>query len=215
MVTLKQRDLIFDNWFGTLIARDINAVDIKSICLNYAKEYEMFISSLTYGAPEIQNNGRIIYCDGNDPCAAYGYFTAKPGYIYHWRMKVILSGDQEVNIGILNAKNHIIMDKIENNYYYDEDDKGPWNENDGWSYYSNTGTLWNGGKYKEYGDPYDDNDIIDMWLDLRDKYQISFAKNNKHFGKAANVPQNTQYKFGISVDCEEAKIEIISFEISS
>ena len=32
------------------------------------------------------------------------------------------------------------------------------------------------------------NDIIDIWLDLRDnKNELSFAKNDKRYGKAADV----------------------------
>ena len=50
--------------------------------------------------------------------------------------------------------------------------------------------------------------------DLKDKFELSFSKNDKSFGKAANLKHNMEYRFAMCVDNEKASIEIISFEIT-
>ena len=58
-------------------------------------------------------------------------------------------------------------------------------------------------KRKKYGDSFTDNDIIDVWLDLKDDEGGSFAKNNHHFGKRAIIDKTKKYqlRFYLIFEC--------------
>ena len=93
--------------------------------------------------------------------------------------------------------------------------KNCWNKDHGYSYWCISGQLYhrsvNGAK--DYGDPYDEGDIIDIWLDLRDdKRELSYAKNDKTYGKAYDVKESTEYRLCVTVYGKKCKIELLSFE---
>ena len=78
--------LIFEYWFTVFIGRDIFIVDITKIAVQFAQPQDMFVSSLTYGNPEIEDNGKVLCTDGNNIISAYGIINAGPDEIYHWRV---------------------------------------------------------------------------------------------------------------------------------
>ena len=55
--------------------------------------------------------------------------------------------------------------------------------------------------------------MIDVWLDLKDKYELSFAKNDNAFGKAFNMKQSTDYKLAIGMYGSVTTVEILSFDV--
>ena len=83
--------------------------------------------------------------------------------------------NNEMNIGV-----------IEIGAYINPQNVGWYVKKWGYSYYASSGNFWNG-EPKTYGDDHGQGDIIDVWLDLKDKYELSFAKNDKKYGKAADM----------------------------
>ena len=77
----------------------------------------------------------------------------------------------------------------------------------GYSYYKDSQT-WNNNKGKYYGDPIGKDHIIHIWLDLKDKYDLSFDKNGKKYGQAWDAHHNTTYKLAV-----RGSVQIFSFEI--
>ena len=81
----------------------------------------------------------------------------------------------------------------------------------GYSYWSGNGKLYNC-QVKNYGDPYGQNDIIDIWVDLRDdKRELFFAKNDKKYGVIQlHDCESGEYKLAVAMYGEEKKIELLS-----
>ena len=52
---------------------------------------------------------------------------------------------------------------------------------------------------KQYGADLEEDDIIDIYLDLKEHHDLSFACNQDHYGKAFDVEQNTKYKLALSL----------------
>ena len=81
-------------------------------------------------------------------------------------------------------------------------DKDEFNEHfwkfgcNGYSYYGTDGNFWYEGTSNKFGDTYEEGDVIEIWLDLRnDKNDSSFAKNDMKYGIAAVVTENIDYKY--------------------
>ena len=129
---------------------------------------------------------------------AYGLIEATPGHIYHWMLKLV-ADICALNVGIIEA------DKCETKkaLYF-------WGEEFGYSYYAD-GEVWHSNKGVKYGDKLENGDVIHIWLDLKDKYELSFGQNEKKYGKAWDVTQDKTYKLAIAA--KDGRIEILSFQI--
>lgn len=205
MATKEQKNLIFEYWFRVVIGTDIAVQNIAKIVIEFAHEYELFDASLTYGSPEIEDDGKVFETK-NSFSEAFGSMNAVPGAKYHWRIKVINCGFGELNLGII-QKDAMNLAANENEY------DGFWVIPGGYSYYAGDGGIWNDNQGKDYGQAYDDGDMIDIWLDLQDAFQLSFGKNDTKYGKAADMKKDTEYKLAVSVFYQHGKVEISEFEV--
>ena len=90
-----------------------------------------------------------------------------------YNIEMIALGEEEEDSEII-----IEAEKAE-----DCEDQFWWLFDHGFSYYI-TGDIFHG-KVDSlcYGDELHKNDIIDMWLDLRENYDLRFARNGKKYGK--------------------------------
>ena len=86
-----------------------------------------------------------------------------------------------------------------------------WNSSYGYSYYCHDGLIYHNKLSKSYADSYTSNDTIDIWLDLKTKYELSFSKNGKLFGKAADVSPNATYRLAIAMERTGAILELFHF----
>lgn len=213
-LSAEQRLFIVTYWFRNFISSNISLRDISKLIVAYSKVYDAFqgYSSLSGDtSPTIENSGRIITFkpsdDSNDDledrCAAFGVISTQIGVKYHWKLKVHECDD--INIGIIESKMVNIYDRAENGgFYY---------KMYGYSYWSFTGSIYNGGS-RNYGKPYGKDDIIDVWLDLTDgKKEISFAKNDTKYGVAFEKLKCTEYQLAVDL-CGACKLEILSFDMS-
>ena len=208
MSTKEERELVFEHWFRILIGPSFSISDITRIINDFADQYEIFDQTLTSFKIKIDHEGRICYNEGNswDMKNTFGIITAKPGNMYHWKLKIIQMGDTFLNIGVI-AAGEAVNHKNET----------WWNTEHGFSYFARSGGIYTASAFKraKYGDAYGKDDIIHIWLDLREnKNELSFGKNDEKFGKAANVKESTNYRLAIGMFLATKKIEILSFEIS-
>ena len=119
-------------------------------------------------------------------------------------MRITECHDKDINLGIIEAGK---CDKVSRN-------AGWWNTDYGYSYWSNDDEVFHNNDFYDYGDAFGKDDIIDIWLDMKqDQRQLSFAKNNTKYGKAYQVKKSTEDKLAISVHGYGYKIESISFEV--
>ena len=212
MSASEQRKIIVEYWFRVLIGSDISIDDILKIALRFAKEYEKFSYHplLSEEALMIEDDGRIVRKTtfNFQECNTFGTVTAKQSHLYHWKIKVMEMQDNFLNIGVVEANKCEQCLSTNNAWYF---------ESFGYSYYAGDGKIYHKKKLRScwsYGDKYGVDDIIDIWLDLRDnKNQLSFAKNEKKFGKAADVKDSTDYKLAISMYARQKKIELMLFEM--
>ena len=61
------------------------------------------------------------------------------------------------------------------------------------------GILHDWKEIENYCDPFKAGDVVDVLLDLNKNYELSYAINGKHFGKAWSVKKDTIYKLAISI----------------
>ena len=137
--------------------------------------------------------------------SVFGSMVSESGDKCHWRIK--LRDDDhdklvDINIGVIQA----------------DECRECWWTTVGISYYSWTGDIF---QYDEstkqcevhyYEELFDDTDevIIDIWLDMRDKCQLSFAKHGTNFGKATDIKESMKYRLAISAS--NTKVEILFYE---
>lgn len=201
--------MVFEHWFRISVGSEISIHNIANIAAKFA-EAELFEAALCHEKIQIKKEGQVIYREGLylAACNAYGSFTATPGGKYHWKLKVIQCNDVQINIGIM------------------EDNKAPnlikdawWTKLNGYSYFSGSGEIFSGSieysKCVPFGDKYGTGDIIDIWLDLRNKGELSFAKNDAKMGKILDfLNKDISYKLAIAMHAYTKEIEILSFEIT-
>ena len=188
---------------------DIGVADVLEIIIQFGDGFEGFDSSLSHSLIKIEDNingnGKTLYKSeiSWSDCNAFGLATARPGAIYHWKLKVCNAMDSYLNIGIMEA--NLISDYM---------DKAWISHRNGYSYYAVDGKIYNDNKWWGYGKKYAKHGtIIDIWLDLKDKYQLSFAANDEKFGAASSVQPNTNFKLAIGIDGYPKKIKLLLFEI--
>ncbi len=205
-----ERTLILEYWFRTLIGSEISFSDISSIIVEFANEYEMFEPALCdMEGIKIENDGKILHKIKSeqdwDDANAFGSFVAAPGKIYNWKLKVLPVEGKSIiytNIGIIEA--NAASESLHSSWFVHEN---------GYSYFAGTGEIYNNNTWWDYGDRYGKNDIIDICLDLKNKKELSFAKNGKTLGKAADIKHDMGFRLAIGMDVDTQKIELLSFEI--
>ena len=206
MSTAKQREMIFVYWFRLLIGADISVDDISKIVLAFGNEYEMFVEELCHRKIKIENNGTLVYKvdDSRIQCNVFGFLTANPGRIYHWKLKVIERDDSNLNIGVIKADK--CKDSLEVSW---------WNNSSGYSFYAYNGKIYNGyNGVQMCGSAYYANDIVEIWLDLKDgKKELWFGTNGKRHETKAIVKDSTDYKLAIGMCRAVKKVELLSFDI--
>ena len=101
------------------------------------------------------------------------------------------------------------------NLLYQESKNGQWwNQHYGYSSWSDNGWIYHNDDDRRYGDPFGQDDVIDIWLDLKgDKRELSFGKNDKIYGKARDVKESTNYRLAITVSGQVHEIQLLSFEM--
>ena len=208
MPSTATKQVVFEYWFRILIGSDISIENISKIAGEFAADLELFDASLCHKKIKIENEGKLIskITTYTASCNAYGTFTATAGYIYHWKLKVIECKDtymNQLNIGVVDAKQ--APDLLNRSW---------WRQPNGYSYFSGNGKMYCKYSTTTFGAKYGTNDIIDIWLNLKDKYQLSFAKNGKDIGKTKDVDGSVDYKLAVGLYGQSKKIEIVWFEIS-
>ena len=206
MSTNEERELILEYWFRVLIGTDISIANISQITLEFADEYESFDPDLCQDLAKIANEGKLIYktIKKSVGCNAFGNIITTPDRIYHWKLKIIKCEDDQLNIGIIEADK--AKHYLEANWWFSDC---------GYSYWAGDGHMYH--KYGvPYGEKYGKDDIIDVWLNLKEnKYELSFAKNDKKYGKAATVEKLKEYRLAIGMYSGVKRIELLSFEITN
>eukprot|EP01084_Bolivina_argentea_P311293 538830_1 len=200
--------VVIGNWYRKAVTSYlyIEHNDIKKIITEYFGGFDSFHpllchkrSVLSNTCQKISNNGSLL------ALSAFGVVSAVSGKIYHWRFHLSKDCTNFTNIGVIEANK--CDNKCDNTCW--------WHESFGYSYFSQTGEIWNNNlKYgsKSYGERYGRNDIIDVWLDLKDKYELLFGKNGKCFDKAFDMKRNTQYRFAVCFSVGEITLENSKFK---
>ena len=206
MSTKQERLLVIEYWFRVLIDDCITIDDISNIINDFGNIQDKFDPELSSDLVTIENDGTAITLgeeSGWNIHNAFGTEVAKPGKMYHWKFKLLELGEKYLNIGIIEA------DKC------NKDTTDWWNHIFGFAYYIGSGNFWNGNGGMPYGEECEKNDIIDIWLDLRDnKNELSFQRNDTKFGKAADLKDATDYKLVIGAFRSKKKVEILMFDIT-
>ena len=118
----------------------------------------------------------------------FGSVDAIPGNKYHWKIKVL--DNEGTNIGIMQADKCIKHANSSDSW---------WNYDYAWSYYSAAGHIFHRSCNTSYGEVYGAYDIIDIWVDLKVNNELSFGRNERSFGKAADLKPNATYKLVIGL----------------
>ena len=172
----------------------------------------MFDPSMSHENIKIEN-GRLAfkslkYQEEGD-ISVFGTMIAVPGNKYHWKLKVIGDDVQYINIGIIES------DKCESNK------ERLWWNTDGISYFSWDGCIYKPNEQRvicnsyEYGKGFkgENEVIIDIWLDLKDENELSFAQNAVEFGKASQVKESMEYRLAVSIFDADTKMELLSCDV--
>ena len=207
MDTQRKHVLIIEYWFRILLKDEsLSFSDITNIIIEFGKVVDRFDSEVINKNDRLElkdDEGTIlslIEAEGLPQCA-HGIFVAEPGAKYHWRIQM-LTDCRMMNIGI--DVDTAIVEKF--NFF--------WLRKTGYSYYGN-GAYWhkhalNYPKGDAYGDK---GDIIHVFLDLKEKYELSFGKNDHKFAKAFDVDESAKYKLFVSL-IKEGKIQLLSLEVA-
>lgn len=182
---------------------------VKALCILYYAELEKIDKDLFCKSLKIVDNYKSVkkpYLFNNTyqyPVygSAFGSNVAIKGKIYHWRLRI---GDSNtrfwlMNIGIIEA------DKAKENL---EEMNTWWYTNYGYSYF-NGGRILHGeiGKFSKKYNTYKSGDIIDVWLDLKDKNTLSYARNDEYYGVAFMIPDDKEYRLALSLNTGEITID--------
>eukprot|EP01084_Bolivina_argentea_P282959 484486_1 len=191
--------LIIEYWLRTLFAHPCFFDDPTKIITEFAHEYEQFESFETSRLSlKKKNNGLTLYKYDSidDNYNGFGKIIATKGRIYHWELKITTTDERYLNIGIVEADAF---------HWYDIT----------YCYYNTAGNFYDYGSKKcvPYGDTYTSNDIIDVWLDMANKYELSFAKNGKRYGTACCVCKDKEYRLAIGM-LGNHTVDILAFNMT-
>ena len=115
-----------------------------------------------------------------------------------------MDDSQDINIGVVEA-----YKSIENFTCW-------WSYDYGYSYWGTSGDIYHSGADPiEYGEEFGQGDVIDVYLDLNQEHRdLSFAKNDKHFGTGIIVKMLHKYKLALGSSTDSlCKIELLSFDV--
>lgn len=211
MSSRRERELIAAYWYRTLLCLELSFDDIIKIVIEFGEAFECFEKSLMSQNMNVNDDGTILTQTSSlfkyKTVNAFGVFTAVPGHRYHWKVQLIQVENEQgketrTNIGVIEA------DKYKENL-----DKLWCCRGNGYSYYSDDGDIYHE-QYvgDKYGDKYSSGDIIDIRLDLKDNYSISWGKNGNDYGKGFNVMEEMEYKLAIGI--YYGKVKLLSLEIT-
>ena len=200
------KQLIIECWFRKLIELELSIEDIAKIIIEFADEYEQFDPEKTSKDLKLENDNLDVYLPTIASlltARSFGLLDATPGRKYHWKIKIL--DEMSGNIGIIEADKYISFSKGTDGWWYYPYGYAYYSGKDLYNDYENT-------TYIVYGEEYDVDDIIDVWLDLKDNYDLSFGKNEKKFGKAFDLKKDTTYKLAIGL--YSGGVRLMSFEIN-
>ena len=206
MATSKEQELIIEYWVRTVLNLTIAINDIIKIMIEFADEFETFDPLLIH--EKITTNSdymSISHHPEHSQLSAFGKVIACPRRKYHWKL-VIIDRYTSANIGV-----------IESDKCKEWISKFWWNNPFGFSYY-HTGSVFSGTDEGmksdiEFGEEFKKGDIIHIYLDLKDNYDIGWGRNAKQFQKAFNVNKDTDYRLAVSLN--SGTVDLISLEIEN
>ena len=209
MSNRRQRELIIEYWYRALLSISYSLNDIVKIIIEFGKIMDRFDKELVHKSITMNHDGSELskikqfkkqtMANSN----AFGTFTATPGRIYRWKLKMMKIVDKtsylDVDIGVIEADEATSLYKRWCCYA----DGYSYNKNGKIYHYSYAGTS--------YGQQYTENDIIDVLLDLKAAYDISWQRNGNIFGKGFDVKKEKDYKLAVGIHC--GNVKLIAFEI--
>ena len=165
--------------------------------------YDEFHESLNTELISIENNGITSICKGKSSGrvqSAFGKLIVCPGMKYYWKIKLIEIEDGCLCIGVVESDKPFMATSLW------------WNKSWGYAYYCSAGHLFND-DWRKYGEELSNNgDIIEIWLDLKDDYTMSYAGNCKSYGIAFDMNKSTKYRLAIGMWKSAKRIELLQFE---
>ena len=207
MTERKERELVVEYWYRTLLSVSLSFADITKIIVEFGEAFERFEESLASECIKIEENGTVLLSQAKGYTCnnAFGVFNAISGYKYHWKVQIMQSTTDkrfQANIGIIEA------DKCEE--YLPA--KIWCCLGKGYAYYSYDGNIFhNSYSGDKYGNSFAANDIIDIRLNLKNDHIISWCKNGIDYGIGFEVKKNTEYK--LAVGLYFGKVQLISLDI--
>ena len=96
MSSPEQRKVIVEYWFRVLIGLDVSINDILKITLKFAGDMKNFCIILIYlMALQFEDDGIVVskITHNYRECTTFGTVIAKPGHLYHWKIKVVKMED--------------------------------------------------------------------------------------------------------------------------
>ena len=210
MSSLSHLKLISECWYRILFS-SLLIEDVSQLILNFLAQFESFDMSSVDSNVCIQDNDTILTKEPNSggSSSAFGTIIVTDGCLYHWKIEIMdtpwsesFNNTMKGEIGIVEADK--CMDKNKLNYWWCKS----------W-YFCNdlSGTAYNGTSSVNYGngEKYRVNDIVHVLVDLKDKYSISWGKNDKMYEQfELKLKPKTDYK--LAVRLYHGKIKLVSFE---
>ena len=129
-----------------------------------------------------------------------GSTNTTPGYIYHWMLKLDEKKLPSMNIGIIEAGKCDDYQGVDHWIY-------PYT----YSIYPN-GQVWDNDACEKCANGLKAGDMIDIWLDLRNNYNLSFGQNGQKYGNSIDVAKGKQYK--LAIGSRGGILTLLSFQIS-
>ena len=192
--------MIIEYWFRQFIvnAAVISLNDITEKMVQFGNEYEYFDPLISSKRIEFIDDNLTLQKQAGGVCSAYGFINATPAKLYRWKLE-LLEDCYSANIGIIEVNSLAKNDGVWDNgiRFYQ-----------GGSVHSYRTTDMKYSKSVQKGD------IIEMCLDLKDKYTLSYIINNKNFGVTPSGPKRkTQYKLAIGF-YQKGKVRLVSWDIN-
>ena len=205
-----KRQLVIEYWYRKLLSSSLALDDITKIIVEFGEPFERFIRSLTCDdliisedEMELTKKTEKQAVSGTSAkCCAFGELTATPGYKYHWKMRVMSQG---INIGIIEAD---FASSCLTECW--------WWKKYGYSYYNNgnkfTSSEVLSGGAQGYGDKFNEDDIVHVYLDLKEKCEVSWGKNETKYCKGFDLKKGMDYKMALGF--YSGGIRLISCDVS-
>ena len=215
MSSKEDRSLIINYWFRKTIAAKFTIKDIIKIIVEFAEEIEIFDASISSKYIKLEEDNCSVFFPSRHERAEYGIpqapnpvefsasvfgiVDATPGHKYHWKIKII--GDTNPNIGIIEADKCLAeRDEFADHWWIES--YGYSISLYGWKYHNNSSAFYAGIIL---------SGEIDVWLDMKDNYDLSYGHNGKEYGTAWNVDKHKTYKLAIGL--YYGRVELVHFKV--